>query len=283
MLIVSDVFNGEYKMCPRCKGHKYIIGQKTTHDGNYSSLPNYIKISKGLCFLCEGKGQAFFTTDNRVVKSVVSKNGNDCVLEFDAETGVKIRIVPSNEYLDKNKLEVNKNKNMYSLSEEDLFPTMYEMIWSDWSRVADVIFEEYPNAKAISINRFDEERHGVCINFLFYYDEKGNFIKPNFIKPPYDSYDDIINASYNGIVLLNKHYVGVSGTYIEKENSLNIGFKTKDAFKYYELENINISKNKYDKSIKVSYGEEDTIFKLDVIKSISIKALNDMYKILEEL
>ena len=55
--------------CPRCKGHKYILGQEVQTNERSSNLPNYKKVKKGVCFLCDGLGYARLREkDNVIIK-----------------------------------------------------------------------------------------------------------------------------------------------------------------------------------------------------------------------
>ena len=222
MTNLSELYNGELKACPRCKGHKYIRGQKIHKRDKH--LPNYKKNENGLCFLCDGEGKAFYTTDNRVLK-LDSKYGREYIIEYCPTNGNKISVTSNFKTINKtSKVKASE----YMLTEDDLFPNMYEMVWNDWSKIADAIFEEYPDAKAINIDKFydyyEEDGYGDCISSLFYYNEYGLPIKPFYIQP---SYDDAVYESHKGIVMLNKNYIfGVSGTYVENKKMLCLCIKT---------------------------------------------------------
>lgn len=280
MANISELYNGELKTCPRCKGHKYIRGQKVSYKEGHH-LPNYKKIEAGVCFLCDGKGKAFYTTDNRVLKAV-HRYGVDYIVEYSPVNGKKIGMVSSLNHTSKSDLAKELT---HEVNEEEFFPTMYEMVWNDWSKVADVIFEEYPNAKPVSVDKFyshyhEEDIPGDCINFLLYYDECGSLIKPFYINPPCDTGVD--NNSYKGIVMLNKDYIfGVSGTYVESKKMLYLGIKTSREFKYYEVSDI-----KYSEGLIKEVSSSDirmtmlSSFLDKDIKKISKLILKDLYEIL---
>lgn len=276
---ILKLYDGELKVCPRCKGHKYIRGQKYSSS---SHLPNYKKIDSGLCFLCEGSGEAFYTNDNKVLKCI-KKCGKNYIVEYSPTTGRKIGMVSSFKN-DDNKNRINKNNNPIKdltnkVKEEDFFPTMYEMVWNDWSSVADIIFKEYPNAKPVSVDRFygdyeDENNSGGYINFLYYYNPYGRPIKPFYINPPYDIYVD--DGGYKGVVMVDKNYLyGVSGTYIESKKRLCLGVKTTGEFKYYEVENIeNIDSDNFDLDARMSML---SLFLERDMKKISEIIVKDLY------
>lgn len=253
--MLSELYKGEKKVCPRCKGYKYIRGQKVY--ANAVQLPNYKHNEQGLCFLCDGTGEAFYTEDNKVLK-MVSKGKMNYIIEYSPKNGEKICVLTG--FRDDSSCNDSRTVKDFTseVKEEDFFPNMYEMVWSDWSKVADVIFEEYPNARPINVNKFDayEYEEGVsgdCINFLIYYDEFGKPIKPFYTNPPYDV--DIDDDSCKGIVMLKHDYVfGVSGTYIESEKMLYLGIKTLREFKYYEVSDIRCSES----LIKEIANEEKT-------------------------
>lgn len=256
---ISKLYDGELKKCPRCKGHKYIRGQKVSY-AEGSQLPNYKKIEAGVCFLCNGTGEAFYTEDNRVLKCVKSF-GKNYIVEYSPVDGRKMRMISSFKSNESNNMIDKKKESIKDLTgqvkEEDFFPSMYEMVWNDWSSVADVIFKEYPNAKPVSIDKFygdyeDESISGDYINFLIYYNEYGLPIKPFYTNPPYDI--DVNDNSYKGIVMVDKNYMfAVSGTYIESKKRLCLGVKTTGEFKYYEVENIeNIDSDNFDLDARMS-------------------------------
>ena len=285
--MLSELYKGKLKVCPRCKGHKYIKGQKVSV-AEVGHLPDYEHNRRGLCFLCDGTGEVFYTEDNRVLK-IVKKNKMNYIIEYSPENGEKIRMLSSfRDNSNSNKIKYNDVKSSEikdftsEVEEEDFFPNMYETVWSDWSKVADVIFEEYPNAKPINVNRFDggyyqEDMSGDCVSFLIYYDELGAPIKPFYIKPSYDF--GVEDTSHNGIVMLKNNYVfGVSGTYIEAKKMLYLGVKTKLGFRYYEVSNIKYSpeiKNEtlnYVMNTKLSFEDMGQF-----IKSMSLLILKDLY------
>lgn len=289
--MLSELYKGKLKTCPRCKGHKYIKGQKisVTHVGH---LPDYEHNEDGLCFLCDGTGEAFYTEDNKVLK-IVKKNKMNYIIEYSPINGEKVRLL-SRFRDDSNSNEIRCNKGKYSeikdctseVKEEDFFPTMYEMVWSDWSKVADVIFEEYPNAKPISINRFNggcfqEDMSGDCVNFLIYYDETGHPIKPFYINPPYDA--EIENESCNGIVMLRNDYIfGVSGTYIESKKMLYLGLKTTAGFRYYEISNIKYSPELKGEVLNCNTNEKTSFGDIkQYISELSLLVLKDVYNMID--
>lgn len=297
---ISDIYEGVEKTCPRCKGHKYILGQKKTYSDS-TKLPNYRHIERGICFLCDGKGTAFHTLDNRVLKLVKTKTNKNCIIEFSPFNGKKMGIIPVNENeieIDfSGSMDIQKSSNIIedllfpseviddiskdvcspSTIEEWLFPNTYGEIWCDDSKVADVIMKEYPNARAIAINEFYDFKDDYCINFLLYYDMYGNPIKPFYIQPPHDD----VEESYKGIVMLSKDYVmGVSGTYSEKRGSVYFGIKTIDSFRILEVENVKSNMRKF-KSL-ISSKREDVNLSLDNAfckKIMSAKILNDAIEI----
>lgn len=273
MLILSEIYNGEYKTCPRCKGHKLIRGQKINN--SYKKLPNYKKIDNGSCFLCNQTGQAFYTIDNRVLKAVIGKNNKDYIIEFDSKNGNKIGLVPKHEYINhkNNKKDINTEQN-YILTEEDLFPDTYEMIWFEHSKVADVIFEEYPNAKAINLNKFYDYETGDCINFLFYYDKNGIPIKPFYINPLECEED----YSQKGIVLLNDYIFGVSGSYFENDKKLILGIKMSNGFKYFEINDIEYSEKLANEVIPHKTDKDSSTIDIDNFKkNLGLLILKDIY------
>lgn len=258
---ITDIYQGKEKMCPRCKGHKYILGQKRLDDG--FGLPNYNHIEKGICFLCDGKGTAFHTLDNRVLKLVKTKNNKGRIIEFNPFNGKKKGTLSECEL--KNISSNVDGKKDYKISEEEcLFPSRYEMIWCDSSKIADVIVEEYPRAKAISINDFYDYEDGYCINFLFYYDLSGKPIKPFYLQPPYD-----IEDSYKGIIILPGEYLmGVSGTYSEEKDMLYFGVKTANSFKSFEVKNMKDNIREFKKITSINEKEVDILLKSDGCKKI---------------
>lgn len=290
---ISDIYEGLEKTCPRCKGHKYILGQKKTY-GDGAALPNYKHIERGICFLCDGKGTAFHTLDNRVLKLVKTKTNKNCVIEFSSFNGKKIGIIPLKENgvnfsssMDMQSLDLieellfpsevitDSPEGVYSPStiEEWLFPNTYEEAWCDDSKVADAIMNEYPNAKAIVVNEFYDFTDDYCINFLFYYDIHGNPIKPFYVQPPYDN----VEESYKGIVMLSKDYVmGVSGTYSEKSDSIYFGIKTINSFRTLKVENIKSNMKKFKNLINSQNKDINLSLNNAFCKKImSAKILND--------
>ena len=279
MLILSEIYNGEYKICPRCKGHKLIRGQKINN--SYKNLPNYKKIDNGSCFLCNQTGKAFYTKDNRVLKAVVGKNNKDYIIEFDPTNGNKIGLVPKYEYINhkNNKKDINTEQN-YILTEEDLFPEAYEMIWFEHSKIADTIFEEYTNVKAINVNKFYNYESGDCINFLFYYNENGAPIKPFYINPLQHEED----YSQKGIVLLNDYIFGVSGSYFENDKKLILGIKTSTGFKYFEVNNIECSEKLANEIISYKVDKNSPVIDIDNFKkNLGLLILKDIYKMLNDI
>lgn len=279
MLILSEIYNGEYKTCPRCKGHKLIRGQKINN--SYKKLPNYKKIDNGSCFLCNQTGKAFYTKDNRVLKAVVGKNNKDYIIEFDPTNGNKIGLVPKYEYINhkNNKKDINTEQN-YILTKEDLFPEAYEMIWFEHSKIADTIFEEYPNAKAINVNKFYNYESGDCINFLFYYNENGAPIKPFYINPLQHEED----YSQKGIVLLNDYIFGVSGSYFENDKKLILGIKTSTGFKYFEVNNIECSEKLANEIISYKVDKNSPVIDMGKFKkNLGFLILKDIYKMLNDI
>ena len=282
MLDIKTVYDGSYKTCPRCKGHKHILGQQVKRDtGTNSVLPDYKKIQKGECFLCDATGTAFFTNDNRVMKSVEAKNGNDCVIEFDPNSGVKIRLVPSYEYSNKVKEAPSvgaKNTINTTLKKDDLFPSTHALMWGCWYKEADVIFECYENAKAINVNRFPAMDNGSCINFLLYYNGSFECIKPFYIAPNEDE------NSHNGIVLVdNNKHIAISGTYIEEEQQLTIGILVRtngvESFCCYDF--TNIEPRKIDKELLYKCFKKGTKLTFEDFRYFSSYFLNDIYRILD--
>lgn len=161
-----------------------------------------------------------------------------------------------------------------------MFPNTYEMIWFDYSKVADLIFEEYPNAKAININKFYDYETGDCINFLFYYDKNGAPIKPFYINP----LECEENYSQKGIVLLNDYVFGVSGTYFENDKKLVLGIKTSTGFKCFKINDIKHSEKLTNEVILHKMDKNLSAIDIDKFKkNLGLLILKDIYKMLNDI
>lgn len=235
--------NGSFKTCPRCKGHGYMLGQKKYSKEHSGHLPDYRKNKKGLCFLCDGKKEAFFTDDNKVLKFKRDKFGSLSVIEFCPVTGNLIGELENLNPTDTNYSTLNK---------EFLFPNHYEDIVGGHSAVFETILKEHPKSKIINSDYYfyDDE---YIFSFLMYYDKDLNLIKPFYIEPKYDELD----LSLTGMVLVNDDYsMVVSGIYYENDDSLHLGIKNNHGFNsaiVLKVKDIfNIYKNKSIKQSEVS-------------------------------
>lgn len=283
------MIQGNYKTCPRCKGHGYILGQK---DKKYFTLPNYKHNQKGICFLCDGKKQAFFTEDNRVLK-FKDKYGRRIITEYSPLTGDYIGIVSDlntyTSYTTSNTLDfsnpiVPTDLDLTSLNMEDLlFPTMYEAVLNDSCPIIDLILATYPESKAININYFktlDFDNNDFSnFDFLIYYDKDYNIIKPFYTKPRYEKHDSLLT----GIAIVPESYsFAVSGSYDENNDKLLIGIKNNKGFKYLHINNFKEEYTKY----TINHGiKHSDIYKVFLHENnllvLAIKVIKDLKKIVD--
>lgn len=264
---ITDLYIGEYRECPKCKGTGKLEGQQVEMDNKTCRLPNYKHVKSGDCFLCNKTGEVFFSIDNRVLKLSTDKYGKPCVCEYSNENGFFVRIIYNNELLSSS--NISKCTDDYVVKEEDLFPERYEFAWGDWSRVADIILEEYPNSKPIFIDRYFgiEEGEETSIGFLHYYDKNGKFIKPYYINPPHDLED----YAYKGIIHAEDIALGVSGIYFEDSKKMVLGVKYDDKFSYYNLKNISLKAD-----FEINQNQDINM----IIENIASLVLKDVYSII---
>ena len=264
--------NGTLKTCPRCKGHGYILGQKKKYKEHSTHLPDYRKNKKGLCFLCDGKKEAFFTDDNRVFKFKKDKLGKVSVIEFCSSTG---RLI--GEVTDFN-LDTLNSKNYNIISDEEcLFPSEYESIIGEHSNIIDAILKEHPMSKVVSIDHYYSD-DGYTFSFLMYYDKNIELIKPFYTKPTYDELDSLLNGT---AIVKDDYSMAVSGAYYENSDSLYLGIKNKEGFNSVTIRNIkdvfNIYKNKPIEKNEIS----NFINNVSPIHPIMIKILSHILDFVE--
>lgn len=233
------MIDGALKTCPRCKGHGYILGQKTKYRYYDSHLPNYKKNKRGLCFLCDGKKEAFFTNDNRVLKFKKDKLGKLSVIEFCPSTG---RLI--GEVIDFNLDTLNTTNYNIISDEECLFPSQYESITGEHSNIIDAILKEHPLSKVVSVDHYYSD-DGYTFSFLMYYDNNIELIKPFYEKPIYEELDSVLTGT---AIVKDDYSMAVSGAYYEDSDSLYLGIKSKEGFNSATIRNVkdvfNIYKNK---------------------------------------
>lgn len=259
--------NGSFKTCPRCKGLGYILGQKKKHKAITYHLPNYKKNKRGLCFLCDGKKEAFFTDDNRVFKFKKDKSGKVAIIEFCSFTGDLI-----GEVTDFN-LDNLKSIDYDTISEEEcLFPSEYESIIGEHSEVIDAILKEHPLAKVVSIDHYCSD-DGYTFSFLMYYDKNLELIKPFYEKPIYEEFDSLLTGT---AIVKDDYAMAVSGAYYENSDSLYLGIKTKEGFNSETIRHVKRVLRIYkDKPITTS-DVSNFINDFNPIHIVMIKVLNQV-------
>lgn len=279
---LKDLFNGEEITCPKCEGLTRLRGQQVSKYNQRRQLPNYKEIEDGICFLCNGTGKSFLTDDNRLLKFVTTKNGNQCLLEYHPETFSKVRIIPDHEYKNKKPILKFNGSHIHSLDSiympESLFPNKHELLWGVWSKAADKALKENPNSKPISMYPYyDEEANEPVIEFTLYLNADGKYIQPFYEEAEGE------DLTYNAVAQLNNSYIGASGTYFINSDKLMIAFKlnnilgAKEIYKQYDLIGFDISTSFYNSTIYTYRDSTQRNISLDNIANWSGEVMSQIF------